>query len=105
MKILFFIGTLRPGSKECRFIELIAGLKSRTDFEILLVLAFNLIDYDYFCDSGINYFLKIVKIIGFKVRKIAENNFNYKIYGTNFFIFETNAYEKKLEIVEKNKEY
>ena len=55
MKILFFIGNLTSGGKERRLIELMsAGLKSY-DFEILLVLAFNEIDYDYFFDLGINY--------------------------------------------------
>jgi glycosyltransferase involved in cell wall biosynthesis len=55
MKILYFIGTLRSGGKERRLIELMAGLKEKTDFEILLVLAFNHIDYDYFKKLNINY--------------------------------------------------
>lgn len=55
MKILYFIGTLRSGGKERRLIELMKGLKSQTDYKILLVLAFNQIDYDYFYDLGIKY--------------------------------------------------
>ena len=54
MKILFFIGNLTSGGKERRLIELMAGLKNN-NFDILLVLAFNEIDYDYFFDLGINY--------------------------------------------------
>ena len=35
MKILYFIGTLRSGGKERRLIELMSGLKLKTDYEIL----------------------------------------------------------------------
>ena len=55
MKILYFIGTLRSGGKERRLIELMAGLKNNSDFEILLVLAFDQIDYEYFYNLGIEY--------------------------------------------------
>ena len=55
MKILYFVGTLRSGGKERRLIELLAALKDKENYEILLVLAFNEIDYDYFFDLGINY--------------------------------------------------
>ncbi|MFW5803754.1 MAG: glycosyltransferase [bacterium] len=55
MKILYFIGTLRSGGKERRLIELMSGLKKEENIEILLVLAFNYIDYDYFKKLNINY--------------------------------------------------
>jgi glycosyltransferase involved in cell wall biosynthesis len=55
MKILYFIGTLCSGGKERRLIELMAGLKDNPYYEILLVLAFNQIDYDYFHNLGIDY--------------------------------------------------
>ena len=55
MKILYFIGNLPSGGKERRLIELMSGLKNKTDYEILLVLAFNQIDYVYFYKLGVNY--------------------------------------------------
>jgi len=55
MKILYFIGTLCSGGKERRLIELMSGLKDNPDFEIMLVLAFNRIDYEYFYNLSIEY--------------------------------------------------
>ena len=55
IKILFFIGNLCYGGKERRLIELIAGLKNKSNVDILLVLAFNQIDYEYFFDIGIKF--------------------------------------------------
>jgi glycosyltransferase involved in cell wall biosynthesis len=55
INILYFIGTLCSGGKERRLVELMSGLKDNPDFEILLVLAFNRIDYEYFYNLGIKY--------------------------------------------------
>jgi len=55
MKILFFIGTLRSGGKERRLIELLSHLKQNTDYEMLVVLRQNHIDYPAFERLDIPY--------------------------------------------------
>ncbi len=55
MKLLFFIANLRIGGAERRLIELLTKLKSKDNYEILLILAHNHIDYHYFYDLGIQY--------------------------------------------------
>ena len=79
MKILYFIGTLCTGGKERRLIELMSGLKGNTDIEILLILAFNQIDYEYFYNLNIDYVSidkrpnkKSIKVF-FQLDKIIKN--------------------------------
>ena len=55
MKIIFFIGTLAPGGKERRLVELLKYLKENTNYEILLVLRQGKINYKEFYEIGINY--------------------------------------------------
>lgn len=55
MKILFFIGSLCSGGKERRLVELLSYLKKMGGYEILLVLAFQGVDYPKFFELGINY--------------------------------------------------
>lgn len=55
MRILYFIGSLRSGGKERRLLELINYLKQNSEYEILLVLAYNKIDYTLFHKIDINH--------------------------------------------------
>lgn len=54
-RIIFFIGSLRTGGKERRLIELIIELKIKTNYEILLILAYDEIEYKYFYKYNIYY--------------------------------------------------
>ena len=55
MKILFFIGTLRSGGKERRLIELLTYLKGKKKYVILVILAFDQIEYPTFQELNINF--------------------------------------------------
>ena len=55
MKILFFIGSLGNGGKERRLVELLTYLKEKKDYEVVLLLAFNQIDYPQFYNLNIDY--------------------------------------------------
>lgn len=55
MRVLFFIGSLRTGGKERRLIELITWLKNRQDYKVLVVVAFNKIEYPAFYSFEIDY--------------------------------------------------
>ena len=55
IRILFFIGSLRPGGKERRLVELLTFLKANNRYELLLVLTKNEIHYQQFYDLNINY--------------------------------------------------
>jgi glycosyltransferase involved in cell wall biosynthesis len=47
-KILFFIGSLISGGKQRRLIELLTYLEKKTGYELLIVIAYNQIDYPAF---------------------------------------------------------
>ena len=53
MKILFFIGTLCAGGKERQLIELLFYLKRNTNYDLLVVLRRNLIEYPAFKELNI----------------------------------------------------
>src|SRR5690606_29827319 len=55
IKILFFIGSLRAGGKERRLIELLTYLKTKGDYELLVVVTSDLIHYPNFKELGIRY--------------------------------------------------
>jgi glycosyltransferase involved in cell wall biosynthesis len=54
-RILFIIGNLGAGGKERRLIELLTYLKKQGGYEILLILAFDKIEYSHFYTLGIQY--------------------------------------------------
>ena len=54
-RILIFIGSLRPGGKERRLIELLTYLKEKACYEILLVMTKNEIHYQNFYQLNIRY--------------------------------------------------
>jgi glycosyltransferase involved in cell wall biosynthesis len=54
-RILYFIGSLSSGGKERRLIELLTYLKSKGDFEMMLVLTKDEIHYPAFHQLGIPY--------------------------------------------------
>jgi glycosyltransferase involved in cell wall biosynthesis len=64
MKILFFIESLRSGGKERRLLELIQYLKYNQNFEIVIVLTENIVDYKYVYDWDIP--IKIIERKGVK---------------------------------------
>ncbi|MDD4309605.1 MAG: glycosyltransferase [Candidatus Cloacimonetes bacterium] len=74
MRIVIFIGTLQSGGKERRLIELLSYLKGNTDFEMLLVLRQELIDYPAFCKLNIPY-----KLLTKKYRK-GDISLHYMFY-------------------------
>ena len=53
MKILFFIETLAAGGKERRLVELLSYLKTNTEFELLLVIRRDEIEYPTFYNLSI----------------------------------------------------
>ncbi len=55
MKIIYFIGTLCPGGKERRLIELLKFLRLNKNYEVMLILRKNNISYSYFYNLGIPY--------------------------------------------------
>ena len=57
MRILIFIGTLRSGGKERRLVELLSYLKRHTDYEMLVVLRQDKIDYPAFYNLDIPHML------------------------------------------------
>jgi len=54
-RILFFISNLGTGGKERRLVELLTYLKRQGGYEILLILAFDKIEYSSFLKLGIQY--------------------------------------------------
>jgi len=74
MKILFFIGTLLSGGKERRLTELLSYLKSHTDFDLMLVLRRDLIDYHAFHELNIPY-----KLLTEKYKK-GDKTLHIKFY-------------------------
>lgn len=54
MKILYFIGSLRSGGKERRLIELLTYLKQKGGYKLMVVLAYDQIDYPAFYALGID---------------------------------------------------
>jgi glycosyltransferase involved in cell wall biosynthesis len=64
MKILFFIESLRFGGKERRLLELVRYLKFNKNFEVVIVLTENTIDYKYIYDWDVPIF--IIKRKGLK---------------------------------------
>ena len=73
-RILFFIGSLRSGGKERRMIELLTYLKHRGEYELLLILAFNKIDYPVIYKLGVN--LKVIN----KKSNYKDPALFYKMY-------------------------
>lgn len=57
MRILFFIGSLGAGGKERRLVELLTYLSEKGSYELLLVLAFNIIEYQAFAQLGVNHYI------------------------------------------------
>jgi glycosyltransferase involved in cell wall biosynthesis len=55
IRILFFIGSLQSSGKERRLIELMTYLKSLNKYELLLVLAYDIIEYPVFSKLNITY--------------------------------------------------
>jgi len=55
MKIIYFIGTLCPGGKERRLIELLKYLRLNNNYEVMLILRQNNISYSYFYNLGYPY--------------------------------------------------
>ena len=64
MKIIYFIGTLCPGGKERRLIELLKYLRLNNNYEVMLILRQNNISYSYFYNLGYPY-----KILANKYKK------------------------------------
>jgi glycosyltransferase involved in cell wall biosynthesis len=64
MRILFFTESLILGGKERRLLELIQYLKKNTDYEISLVIAEPIIQYDYAYNLGIP--ITVIKRAGLK---------------------------------------
>lgn len=64
MKIIFFIGTLLAGGKERRLVELLKYIEINTDYNILVVLRQDKINYKEIYNMSINY-----KILGNKYKK------------------------------------
>lgn len=54
-RIIFFIGSLRVGGKERRMLELLTYLKSKGNFDILILLTKDKIHYTNFLTLGIPY--------------------------------------------------
>lgn len=78
MKILFFIGTLEAGGKERRLIELLSYLKKKTNYNLLVVVRRDQIDYPAFNELNIPY-LKLTdnykkgdKTLHFRFYKICQ---------------------------------
>lgn len=55
MRIVFFIGTLESGGKERRFIELLSYLKNHTNYDMIVVMRREKIEYPYFYKLNIPY--------------------------------------------------
>lgn len=69
IRILFFIGSLRFGGMERRFLELLKYLNNNDKYELLVVLAYDKIDYSYFFDLKIRH-IKLDKKPNFKDPKL-----------------------------------
>lgn len=69
IRILFFIGSLRFGGTERRFVELLKYLNNSRKYELLVVLAYDKIDYSCFSELKIRQ-IKLDKKPNFKDLKI-----------------------------------
>jgi glycosyltransferase involved in cell wall biosynthesis len=54
-RILFFLGSLRAGGKERRMIELLTYLKKKGNYELMVVLTEDVVDFPAFYDLDIPY--------------------------------------------------
>ncbi len=79
MKILYFIGCLGAGGKERRLVELLSYLKKYTNWQLIVVVRWDLIGYDNFNDLHIPYikltetYKKGDKTLHLKFYKICKN--------------------------------
>lgn len=73
-RILFFIGSLKVGGKERRFIELLTYLQGREQYELMVVVTDATIEYPSFHKLNINY-----QVIS-KARKKNDVTVFYKFY-------------------------
>jgi len=73
-RILFFIGSLKVGGKERRFIELLTYLQGREQYELMVVVTDATIEYPSFHKLNINY-----QVIS-KARKKNDVTVFYKLY-------------------------
>ena len=76
-KILFFLESLRKGGKERRFLEFLQYLIDNTNFKLQIVLAENVIEYQYFFDLKIKTIIfdrKIKKdpLVFYKFYKVVK---------------------------------
>jgi glycosyltransferase involved in cell wall biosynthesis len=55
IRILSFVGSLRSGGKERRLVELLSYLKSKDNYQLMVVLKHDEIYYPTFFDLGISY--------------------------------------------------
>jgi len=78
MKILFFIGTLSAGGKERRLIELLSYLKKNNNYNLMVVLRRDKIEYPAFSELNIPYkiltanYKKGDKTLHFRFLKICK---------------------------------
>lgn len=74
MKILFFIGTLSTGGKERRLVELLSYLKKNTNYNLIVVLRRNQIEYPAFHELKIPY-----RILTTRYKK-ADKTLHFRFY-------------------------